>query len=61
MDEMVRKANCEYTVTVGMLKRSTRVGASAKSILKALHSRKIYFRRLREKPVLLLRVSSMTP
>jgi len=46
LDEMVRKANCEYTVTVGM---------------KALHSRNIYFRRLREKPVLLLRVSSMTP
>ena len=61
LDEMVRKANCEYTVTVGMRKRNTRVGASEKSIFKALHSRNIYFRRLREKPVLLLRVSSMTP
>jgi transposase len=52
LDELVVKADCKYTVTVKLLKRSTRVKASERTILGALHERNIYFRRLREKPAL---------
>lgn len=52
LDEMVRRSQNRYTVTVAMLKRSTRVKASERTILKALHERNIFFRKLREKPVL---------
>ena len=52
LEQMIQKADSKYEVTVTMLKRSSRTKASEKTILKALHARKIYFRRLREKPVL---------
>ena len=52
LDEMIVKADCKYAVTVVMLKRSTRVKASTRTILRALHKRNIYFRKLREKPTL---------
>lgn len=52
LHELVRKANCEYTVTVAMLKRATRVKVSERTISRALHAHGIYFRKLREKPVL---------
>ena len=52
LDELVRRSQNRYTVTVAMLKRSTRVKASERTISKALHDRKIFFRKLREKPVL---------
>lgn len=52
LDELVRRSQNRYTVTVSMLKRSTRVKASERTISNALHDRKIFFRKLREKPVL---------
>ena len=52
LDELVRRSQNRYTVTVSMLKRSTRVKASERTISNALHDRKIVFRKLREKPVL---------
>ena len=52
LHELVVKANCKYTVTVKLLKRSSRVKASERTITKALHDRNIFFRKLREKPTL---------
>ena len=52
LDEMIRHAKGEYHVTVLMLKRRTRCRASARTILRAFHKRKIYFRHMREKPLL---------
>ena len=52
LNELIVKADCKYTVTVSMLKRSARVKASEKTIQTALHGRNIYFRKLREKPTL---------
>jgi len=52
LDELVRRSKKRYMVSVAMLKRSTRVKASERTILTALHERNIYFRKLREKPVL---------
>lgn len=51
-DELIRRSQNRYTVTVAMLKRSTRIKAGERTILKALHARNILFRKLREKPVL---------
>jgi len=50
--EMVREADSEYEVTVPMVRRATKTQASEKTILKGLHKRGIFFRKLREKPVL---------
>ena len=52
LSELVRKAECKYTVTVSMLKKACKLKASLKSISRALHAEGIYFRKLREKPVL---------
>ena len=52
LNELVKKANCQYTVTVAMLKKACRLKASERSIAQALHNEGIYFRKLREKPVL---------
>ena len=52
LDELIRRSQKRYPVTVAMLKRSTRVKASERTILDALHEKNIYFRKLREKPVL---------
>ena len=49
---MIRKADGQYEVTVGMLKRSSRCKASERTILRKLHNRGIYFRPLRQKPTL---------
>lgn len=49
---MVKRADGRYEVTVATLKRASRTKASERTILDALHKRGIYFRRLREKPVL---------
>ena len=51
-DELIRRSQNRYTVWVAMLKRSTRIKAGERTILKALHARNILFRKLREKPVL---------
>ena len=52
LDELIRRSENRYCVTAAMLKRSTRVRASERTILKALHNNNIFFRKLREKPVL---------
>ena len=50
--DLIVKANGEKTVTVADLKWAAKCTACARSILDALHSRNIYFRKLREKPML---------
>ena len=52
LDELVVKANCKYTVTTKMLQRSSHTKVSERTICDALHRRDIWFRTLREKPVL---------
>jgi hypothetical protein len=52
LDAMVEKAKARYHVTVSMLKKTTRCRASGRIIKDALHRRNIYFRKLREKPLL---------
>lgn len=52
LEKMIQKADSQSEVTVTMLKRSSRCKASARTILRALHDRGIYFRPLRQKPVL---------
>ena len=46
------KAKGRSHVTAKMLKRSTRMKVSARCISDALHKRNVYFRKLREKPML---------
>ena len=52
LGEMVKAAGGKKEVTVCMLKKRTKCKACTKTILKELHGRKIYFRKLREKPML---------
>lgn len=52
LHELIVKANRQYDVTIAHLKRSTRCKASTRVMLNALHERKIYFRKRREKPIL---------
>ena len=49
---MIVAAKAEYHVTAPMLKKDTKTKASVKTIQKALRKRNIYFRKLREKPLL---------
>ena len=48
----VVKADAQYAVTLTTLRKTAKVKASIKTIQRALHARNIYFRKLREKPVL---------
>ena len=52
LHQLIVKADRRYEVTVTMLKRNTQVKATERTILNALHSRNIYFRAMRGKPVL---------
>jgi len=52
LESMITKADSEYAVTVAMLKKASRCPASSRTILRALHSRGIFFRPLRQKPTL---------
>ena len=52
LTQLVKQADCQYTVTVGMLRKACKITASARCISRALHQEGIYFRKLREKPVL---------
>ena len=52
LDHMVVVADGQHEVTVDMLRRRARCNAGNRTISNALHARKVYFRRLREKPVL---------
>ena len=49
---LVDKAQGRYEVTAAMVKRKARVNASVRAVSDALHSRGIYFRKMREKPIL---------
>ena len=53
LDHMIVTADGEYEVTVDKLRRHARVRASCRTISRALHARRIFFRRMREKPVLI--------
>ena len=52
LEDMIVKADGKYEVTAGMLKRSARCKACTRTILNRLHERGVYFRPLRQKPVL---------
>jgi hypothetical protein len=52
LNRMLAEADGEHEVTAAMLRREARVKASTRTILRELHARKIFFRRLREKPLL---------
>ena len=52
LDHMIVTADGDYEVTVDMLRRHARVRASCRTISRALHARRIFFRKMREKPVL---------
>ena len=52
LDQMIVKADGRHTVTVEMLQKAAKIHASCRTILRALHARNIFFRKLREKPVL---------
>jgi transposase len=52
LDQLVRKANCKYTITAKMLLKATRLKVSERCVRDCLHKDNIYFRALREKPVL---------
>ena len=52
LEEMIKTARCKYHVTAKMLKRSARYKVSERKVRDALHSRGIYFLKMREKPLL---------
>ena len=52
LDQLIKKAKGQYHITSHTLKRSTRLQVSVRTILDALHERNVYFRKLREKPIL---------
>ena len=49
---MIVKADCMCAVPVAMLTRNTRIQACARTILRALRKRTIFFHKLREEPTL---------
>ena len=52
LSDLVDKADGRYEVTVAMVKRKARVKASERVVSEALHARGVYFRKMREKPIL---------
>ena len=52
LGQLVRKAACQYTVTVSMLKKACKLQVSEKCISRALHAQGVFFCKLREKPIL---------
>ena len=49
---LVDKADGRFEVTVAMVKRRARVKASERVVSEALHARGVYFRKMREKPIM---------
>ena len=49
---LVRKADCRYTVTAAMVRKASKLKVSDRLIRDTLHKAGVYFRKLREKPVL---------
>ena len=52
LEEMVAKADGQYEVTVSMVRRRARLRCTERTLSKKLHAKGVYFRKLREKPVL---------
>ena len=52
LKEYIKAAKGKYMVTAAMLRKRTRTKACERVILDALHARGIFFRPLREKPLL---------
>ena len=52
LDHMIVVADGKHEVTVDHLRRHARVRASCRTISRALHARRVFFRRMREKHVL---------
>jgi len=52
VDELIRKAKGKYRITAKALKKSCKLKVSDKAVLNALHAKDVYFRHLREKPIL---------
>ena len=52
LEAMIRKADGKYEVTAAALKRPARCKACSRTTLGRLHKRGVYFRPLRQKPVL---------
>jgi hypothetical protein len=52
LEAMIRKAKGEWPVSTGMLRTRLRLKCCEKTILKALHSRKIWWHTMRQKPLL---------
>ena len=50
--ELIEDADCQFQVTVRMLKAALRLKCSEKVILRALHDRDVWFKSFREKPLL---------
>lgn len=52
LDYLLKKSGGESEVTVAMVKAQAACGASERSIREAFHKRGVWFRRLKEKPIL---------
>ena len=52
LDNLIVTADGEYEVTVDQLRRHMGIRASCRTISRTMHARKIFFRRMRETPVL---------
>ena len=52
LDHLIVRADGKYEVTVDQLRRNMGIRASCRTISRAMHARTIFFRRMREKPVL---------
>ena len=52
VEYMIKKAKGEWRVTADMVRKTLRLKVSTKCVLGALHSRGIYFRAMRQKPLL---------
>ena len=52
LNKMVDEADGQYEVTVSMVAKKARVKVGARTVADALHARGVYFRKLREKPIL---------
>ena len=52
LDAMVKAAQGEYRVTANMLKKDMRLKCTVRTLLTALHKKGVYFRPMRQKPLL---------
>ena len=52
MEDMIAEADGEYEVTVSMVRRRARLRCHDRTLSQRLHQKGVYFRKLREKPIL---------